>query len=44
MDYSPESIRFLHLAYAAIIVAQVVYAIWLYNRWRHSSRPPQDPR
>ena len=33
MEYSAESVRYLHVAYALFIAVQVGYVAWLGRRW-----------
>ena len=44
MDYSPESVLYLKIAYAVILLAQIAYAVWLTRRWRESGSRPADTR
>lgn len=42
MDYAPEGLRFLHIAYAVIVAAQVAYGLWLVRQWRRAKKPGVD--
>jgi len=37
MEYSAESLRYLHIAYTILIVGQLAYATWLFTRWQHTT-------
>lgn len=38
MEYSAESIRFLHLCYALLITGQIAYVLWMAVRWSRLKR------
>lgn len=38
MDWSPEGVHYLHIAYTAIILGQVIYVAWLAARWARVSK------
>lgn len=43
MEYSAESLRYLHLAYVLMIVGQIAYVAWLGARWsRTEAKPVSD--
>ena len=44
MDYSAESLRYLHIAYTVLIAGQVSYAAWLAARWSRTARALQQTR
>lgn len=44
MDYSAESLRYLHIAFTILIASQVAYAIWLGVRWSRTSDRMRDLR
>ena len=37
MDYSAESIRYLHIAYTILITTQIAYAAWLLVRYQRTT-------
>lgn len=46
MEYSAESVRYLHIAYSLFILIQVGYVGWLVVRWRRVQaqiRVPEFP-
>ncbi len=44
MDYSADSLRYLHIAYTIFIVVQVAYVAWLVLRWKRVNAAAQDTR
>lgn len=44
MEYSAESIRYLHIAFTILIVTQAAYAVWLITRWLRTSKQLQELR
>ncbi len=43
MDYSAESVRYLHIAYAIFIAVQISYVVWLAALWRRLNNTSQVP-
>ena len=44
MDYTPQSVLFLHIAYAVIAAAQITYGGWIASQWLKSRRGSQRNR
>ncbi len=42
MEYSAESLRYLHIAYTILIAGQIAYAAWLALRWSRITRNDAD--
>ena len=38
MEYSAESLRYLHIAYTLLITGQLGYVVWLATRWWRTAR------
>ena len=44
MEYSAESLRYLHIAYTLLITGQLAYVAWLATRWSRTSRELEETR
>ncbi len=42
MEYSAESLRYLHIAYTIFIAVQVSYVAWLAARWNRVTATGQQ--
>lgn len=44
MEYSADSLRYLHIAYTIFVVVQVAYVAWLIMRWNRVQAATRDDR
>lgn len=44
MEYSADSLHYLHIAYTIFIVVQVAYVAWLIVRWKRVQAATRDGR
>lgn len=42
MEYSAESLHYLHIAYVLMFLGQLAYVLWLVTRWNKVKREDND--